>query len=273
VLEDIRIVLVGCGNMGGAMLRGWLESGLRADSVVIADPLAAAGAVNLPADVAVVADAGELADQPAPDVVVVAVKPQVLAAVLPAVARLTGENTVLLSVAAGKPVAYYAAAAGESAAIVRVMPNTPAAIGRGMSVLFAGEHVSGRQKEICELLMSAVGETAWLDDEALMHQVTAVSGSGPAYVFLLIEALMDAGIQAGLSEELSLKLALQTTVGAADLAAISGLSPARLRRNVTSPNGTTQAALEVLMDAGGLPGLMQAAVAAATARSKELAQD
>ena len=180
-------------------------------------------------------------------------------------------GTVFLSIAAGKTIGFFEGHLGREAAIVRAMPNTPAAIGRGISVLCANARASQAQRETCGALMQAAGEVAWVEEEALLDPVTAVSGSGPAYVFLLVEALAAAGVSAGLPEDLAMRLAGETVSGAGELLRRSGESAATLRHNVTSPGGTTQAALEVLMAEDGLQALMTRAVAAATRRSEELA--
>ncbi len=201
---------------------------------------------------------------------VFAVKPQVIDAVLPDYRRWVAPQTVFLSIVAGKTMAGIHRSLGD-AALVRAMPNTPAAIGRGITVACAGASVTPAQKQLCDGLLAAVGECAWVEDEALLDAVTAVSGSGPAYVFLLIEALAQAGEREGLPPELALRLARSTVAGSGELARISDQSPARLREDVTSPGGTTRAALDVLMAEGGLRELLAHAVAAATARSRELA--
>ncbi len=264
------LVLVGCGRMGGAMLRGWLDRGLpRAEALIVEpDPERAAAAREL--GVEVVAAPDGIAARFAPRVVVVAVKPQAMATVLPAYARFAAPETVFLSIAAGTTIAAFESHLGP-AAIVRAMPNTPAAIGRGMLVGCANARVTRAQRGLCEALMAAVGEVAWIEDEDLMDAVTAVSGSGPAYVFLLIECLARAGVAAGLPAALANRLALVTVSGAGELARVSGEPAERLRENVTSPGGTTAAALAVLMADGGLADLMTEAVAAATRRGRELA--
>jgi pyrroline-5-carboxylate reductase len=184
--------------------------------------------------------------------------------------RHAADGALILSIAAGTKIEFFERHLGSDAAVVRVMPNTPAAIRRGMSVLCANANVSAAQRETADRLMAAAGATAWLDDEGLMDAVTAVSGSGPAYVFLLIETLAAAGVAAGLPEALSKQLALETVAGSGALAQASNDDPAQLRVNVTSPGGTTAAALEVLMAEDGLAPLMRRAVAAATRRGKEL---
>jgi pyrroline-5-carboxylate reductase len=212
----------------------------------------------------------------APAVIVLAVKPQAMDEVLPSVAPLAGANTVVLSIAAGRTIASIASHFPGRPAIVRAMPNTPAAIGRGISALYANDAVSAEQANLCQDLLAAAGETVWLDDEALMDAVTAVSGSGPAYVFLLAECLAEAGEAAGLPAEFAARLARATVSGAGELLRQSDLDPAELRRNVTSPGGTTAAALRVLMgdEAGAdrsMSALLREAVAAAARRSRELA--
>ena len=192
-------------------------------------------------------------------------------ATVPAYRGRVQPGTVFLSIAAGKPLRYFAAALGADAAVVRAMPNTPAAIGRGMTVLCANDRAGREDRAVCGALMAAVGEVAWIDDEALMDAVTAVSGSGPAYVFYLIECLAEAAVVAGLPAALAARLARQTVLGAAELARQSDAAPATLRENVASPGGTTEAALKVLMGAAGLQPLLTHAVAVAAQRSRELA--
>ena len=266
-----RILLVGCGKMGGAMLDGWLARGLRPEDAVVVEPSqAAAGAVRAKG-VAVTATSDDVPASFMPDIVLIAVKPQSMAEAAPPLRRFAGTGATYLSIAAGKTIAGFEAVLGKDAAIVRAMPNTPAAVGRGITVLCATAKVTAAARRTCGELLSAVGEVAWVDDEALMDPVTAVSGSGPAYVFLLIEELAAAGVAAGLAPDLAMKLARATVCGAGELARLASESPAELRKNVTSPGGTTQAALEVLMAADGLKPLMTRAVAAATRRGRELA--
>jgi pyrroline-5-carboxylate reductase len=257
------ILLIGCGRMGGALLRGWRESGI-VDRAFVVDPA-------LPSldGVTVAATLAELAD-PLPRTVLLAIKPQMMATALPLLAARLPDGALVVSIAAGKTIATLAAALGSTARIVRTMPNTPAAIGRGITVCCAGPGVDEMQRDLADRLMRAVGEVAWIADENLMHAVTALSGSGPAYVFHLIEAMSAAGVAAGLPADLAARLARVTVSGAGELARLSPDDPAKLRQDVTSPGGTTQAALEVLMAEGGLGDLMHRAVAAATARSEEL---
>ncbi len=264
-----RVLLVGCGKMGGAMLRGWRDRGLAPTDFRVVERWEAARAGG--DDRTRVA--GRAEDVPPdfrPEVVVLAVKPQVMAEVLPPYARYAASATYL-SIAAGKPIAFFQTLFGTDAAVVRAMPNTPAAVRRGITVASASPAVGAAARDACQTLLEAVGEVAWTEDEGLMDAVTAVSGSGPAYVFLLVEALAKAGVAAGLPEELAARLARVTITGAGELLHSSPLSAAELRRNVTSPGGTTAAALDVLMAADGLEPLLTRAVAAATRRGRELA--
>ncbi|RMD47612.1 MAG: pyrroline-5-carboxylate reductase [Alphaproteobacteria bacterium] len=271
MLEEVNrrgLLLVGCGRMGGALLAGWLERGVRPDAVWVREPN--------PSDW-LRARAGEgvhLGEEPPepPAVVVLAVKPQAMGAVLPEV-RAVGADTLVLSIAAGTPIATFEAAFGAGQPIVRAMPNTPAAIGRGVTAIVGNRAAGARELALAEALMAAVGKVVRLAEESQMDAVTAVSGSGPAYVFLLIEALAAAGAAEGLEPELALELARATVAGAAALAEQADEPPAALREAVTSPGGTTEAALRVLMAPGeGLPDLMRRAVAAAAGRSRELAR-
>lgn len=264
------LLLVGCGKMGGALLGGWLDQSITADRVLVVEPALDAGPGAGPGGVAVLRDAGGIAADFAPAVVIFAVKPQVMADVVPSYGRFVAAGAVFLSIAAGTPIRFFEDTLGAAAAVVRVMPNTPAAVRRGMSVLCANGHAGQAQRDLCAGLMAAVGDTAWLEDEGLMDAVTAVSGSGPAYVFHLIECLAQAAVDVGLAPDLAARLALQTVAGAGELARTSEDDAAQLRINVTSPGGTTQAALEVLMGEGGLQPLLTAAVRAAEKRGREL---
>jgi pyrroline-5-carboxylate reductase len=270
VAKAETLVLVGCGQMGAAMLRGWLASGA-AERFLVVEP---AGAPESLADhpaVSAYRSADELSGAAAPDAVVFAVKPQIMDDVLPAYRRWVRPETLFLSIAAGKTITGIIRHLGP-AALVRAMPNTPAAIGRAITVACASPQVAAGQRRLCDALLAAIGESTWVEDEALMDAVTAVSGSGPAYVFLLIETLAAAGEKAGLPADLALRLALDTVAGSGELARRSSESPGKLRENVTSPGGTTRAALDVLMAPGeGLEKLMERAIVAATKRSRELA--
>jgi pyrroline-5-carboxylate reductase len=263
------VVLVGCGQMGSAMLRGWLKSGAAGRFCVVEPAGVPATLTELPG-VQACRGVIELDDDLAPDAVVFAIKPQVADDVVPGYRRLVRPDTVFMSIMAGKTIAGLARHLGD-AAIVRVMPNTPAAIGRAISVACANPRVSDAQRALCNELLAAIGESTWVTDESLMDAVTAVSGSGPAYVFLLIETLAAAGEKAGLPADLAMRLARDTVAGSGELARQSGENPARLREAVTSPGGTTRAALDELMSDAGLAALMEKAIAAATRRSRELA--
>lgn len=266
-VADQGLVLLGCGKMGSAMLAGWLEHGLPAASVWVIDPYPSdwlqAQGVNINAP---------LPESPA--VVLIAVKPQMMGEALPGIRALGGGDTLFVSVAAGTSIATFERVLGENTPIVRAMPNTPAAIRRGITALIGNSHATEADMAQAEGLLAAVGQTVRLDSEAQMDAVTGVSGSGPAYVFHLIETLAAAGEARGLPAELSMQLAKATVAGAGALAEAAEEDPAQLRINVTSPNGTTQAALEVLMDPEtGFPALLNRAVAAATNRSKELSRE
>jgi pyrroline-5-carboxylate reductase len=263
------ILLVGCGQMGQAMLRGWLARDAASNFLVV-EPAGAPSALADAGNISWYRSPNEIAAGGRPDAVIFAVKPQVMDEVLPPYRHWTSPETLFLSIAAGKTIGSIARHLG-AAAIIRCMPNTPAAIGRAITVACPNPQVTPRQRALCEALLAAIGESAWVEDEALMDAVTAVSGSGPAYVFLLIEALAAAGVRVGLPDELALRLARSTVAGAGELAQRSAETPARLRENVTSPGGTTRAALDILMGEMGLPDLLERAVAAATARSRELA--
>ncbi len=259
------LVLLGCGKMGGAMLQGWLSGGLPPGSVWVIDPkpsewLKGTG-VHINAD-----------DLPqAPGIVLIAVKPQMMSEALPSLKKMGNGTTLFISVAAGTPIAAFESALGEASPIIRAMPNTPAAVGRGITSIIGNAHASSDQMDLAETLLRAVGQVVRLEGEDQMDAVTGVSGSGPAYVFHMIECLAKAGEAEGLSPELAMQLAQATVAGAGALAEAADETPEQLRVNVTSPNGTTQAGLEVLMDEeNGLPDLMRRTVAAAANRSREL---
>lgn len=261
------ILLVGCGRMGSAMLSGWREQGL-APSVAV-DPSPSAASFAGP-DMTVVADVSAIPDGFAPAAVVLAVKPQNAAATLPAYARFAGA-TVFLSIMAGRTIGGIGSLLGQSAAIVRAMPNTPAAVRQGVTVGCPSPTVSVSQKALCDRLLQAIGKVAWVEDEALLDAVTAVSGSGPAYVFLLAELMEQAAIEQGIPPDLARLLARQTVSGSGALLAASPDDAAALRVAVTSPGGTTAEALSVLMNPDAWPAAMSRAIAAATRRSRELA--
>ncbi|SNB79070.1 pyrroline-5-carboxylate reductase [Arboricoccus pini] len=268
-----KLVLVGGGKMGSALAEGWLAGGLGSERLVVIEPDARRRATLVTGGLRgrILATIDELADKTAIDAVVLAVKPQVITEVAPLCRQLLAPGTLVVSVAAGTGIARLTALLGPEAAIVRVMPNTPAAIGQGAAVLCAGEGVGATARRLATALMRASSACHWIEDETLMHAVTALSGSGPAYVFLLIEAMAAAGRRLGLPETLADALAVQTVAGAGELARRGDDPPDALRRNVTSPNGTTQAALEILMAKGGVLDLLETAMAAAARRSQELA--
>ncbi len=268
-LDDIGILaLLGAGKMGSAMLDGWLALGLDPGNVVVVEPQPSPELLALAQrGVALNPSAGAISNIAT---LVLAVKPQVAADVMPSVAAMAEEGTLVLSIMAGKTLAFLAQGLPGSA-IVRAMPNTPAAIGRGITVAIANAAVSDAQRERAQRLLSASGAVEWIDDESLMDAVTAVSGSGPAYIFLLAEALTRAGVSAGLPPELAEKLARETVAGAGEMLHRSPLDAATLRQNVTSPGGTTAAALDILLSSEGLDPLMREAVLAAARRSRELA--
>jgi len=263
-----NVVLIGAGKMGGALLEGWIGLGVDPACIVAIEPQPAAPIEALSArGVRINPDPASIR----PDAIVIAVKPQIAAEIMPNVASLMSPSTVVISIMAGRTIAFLAGALPRNAAVVRAMPNTPAAIGRGITVAVANSRVSSAQRQLADALLSATGAVEWIDDEALMDAVTAVSGSGPAYVFLLAESLARAGEKAGLPAELAMRLARATVAGSGELLRRSSVDAAVLRQNVTSPGGTTAAALDVLMAPDGLDLLMERAIAAATRRSRELA--
>jgi pyrroline-5-carboxylate reductase len=263
-LTERGLALLGCGKMGGAMLRGWLDDGLEPGAVHVIDPHPA----DWLAEAGVQVNAGLPAD---PAIVLVAVKPQMMGDALPAMQELGNGTTLFVSVAAGTTIATLEGFLGDRTPLVRAMPNTPAAIGRGITAIVGNAHATPAHLDAAEALLSAVGHVVRLDSEDQMDAVTGLSGSGPAYVFHMIECMARAGEAQGLAPELAMQLAQATVAGAGALAEAADETPAQLRANVTSPNGTTQAGLEVLMDeAAGLPPLMARVVAAAADRSREL---
>jgi pyrroline-5-carboxylate reductase len=269
-LSDLQgtIVLAGAGKMGGAMLAGWLARGLDAASVAVIEPS--------PSDDIKLLAAQGLRLNPPPQAIgsvatlVIALKPQMFREAGPGLKPLVESSTLVVSIMAGITIAALTQVCGGS--VVRAMPNTPAAIGRGITVAVKAGDVSTAQRAVADALLRATGSVEWTDDETLMDAVTAVSGSGPAYVFLLAEELARAGVEAGLPIDLATRLARETVAGSGELLHCSELSAATLRRNVSSPGGTTAAALEVLMGEGGMQSLLTRAVAAATRRSRELAK-
>lgn len=263
------LVLIGAGNMGGALLSGWLNKGLTGSSIIVVDPG--------PSDVMMrlITEAGATHLTEAPDdttagILFVAIKPQLMDAVLPPLKALVGPQTVVVSIAAGKTLAGIEASLGKSAAI-RAMPNTPAMIGRGVTGAYANEAVTEQQRALVETLLKVSGPVEWVPSEADIDAVTALSGSGPAYVFYLVECMAEAGRKAGLQADLAMRLARETVAGAGELIHQSPEEASRLRKNVTSPGGTTAAALSVLMADDGMQPLFDKAIAAAKKRAEELA--
>lgn len=262
------IALIGAGNMGGAMLSGWLKNGVPGASVTVIDPSPSE------AMKAVIVDAGarHLASPPsglAADILFLAVKPQLMDVVLPPLKPMVGAGTVVVSVAAGKTLSYLQGYLGD-AAMVRAMPNTPAMIGRGVTGAYANPKVSEAQREAVQALLKVSGPVEWVASEADIDAVTAVSGSGPAYVFYLVECMAEAGRKAGLPADLAMRLARETVSGAGELLHQSPDDASKLRQNVTSPGGTTAAALSVLMAEDGMQPLFDRAIAAARKRAEEL---
>ncbi|UVC07049.1 pyrroline-5-carboxylate reductase [Rhizobium sp. TH2] len=264
------IVLIGAGNMGGAMALGWIKSGIAASSIIAADP-------NPPEAMRVrFGEAGLNIVSAAPEnikagVIFVAVKPQVMEAVLPDYRKLIGPGTIVISIAAGKPLAFLEAQLGD-APMVRAMPNTPAMIGRGVTGAFANARINDVQRKLVHSLLEVSGPVEWVESESLIDAVTALSGSGPAYVFYLVECMAEAGRKLGLPADLAMRLARATVSGAGELIHQSPDGAAVLRKNVTSPGGTTAAALDVLMAEGGMQPLFDAAIKAARDRAEELAR-
>jgi pyrroline-5-carboxylate reductase len=262
------IVLAGAGKMGGAMLSGWLAQGLDASRVAVVEP-------NPSEEISALVPKGVRLNPAPKDIgaaatLVVALKPQMFRQAEAMLKSFTGPSTLVVSIMAGATIASIAEVCGGM--VVRAMPNTPAAIGRGITVAVPAKNVSAAQRAVADALLRATGSVEWIGDESLMDAVTAVSGSGPAYLFLLAEELARAGVEAGLPTELATKLARETVAGSGELLRRSDLASATLRQNVTSPGGTTAAALEVLMGPDGMQSLLTRAVAAATRRGKELAK-
>jgi pyrroline-5-carboxylate reductase len=266
-VSEKGLVLLGCGKMGSAMLQGWLADGLGLNSVYVLDPFPSQWVLELEGK-------GLNLNKPLPQdpaVCIIAVKPQMMGEALPSLKQIAKPDTIFLSIAAGTSIASFQSILGDNCKIVRAMPNTPAAIGQGITALIGNRKTSSEDVELCETLLKAVGDTVVLESEEQMDAVTAVSGSGPAYVFHLIETLAAAGVAQGLSPNLAMILAKKTIAGAGALAFQSEESPEQLRLNVTSPGGTTQAALEVLMNnETGFPKVLSEGVSAAAIRSKEL---
>lgn len=266
-----HLVLLGAGKMGGAMLDGWTARGLKPKQVIVIDPMAGK-------DIKAMAKKGlSLNPKPGPKskadaaAIIIAVKPQMAPEAIPPLGLYVGKSTLVVSIMAGRTIRFLEDILPPGTAIVRAMPNTPAAIGRGITVAVPNAKVSARQRKLTTDLLAATGTVEWVKDEKLIDAVTATSGSGPAYVFLLVEAMTKAAIAAGLPADLAGRLARETVAGSGELLHRSDLDAATLRQNVTSPGGTTAAALSVLMGPAGFDDLLTRAIAAATTRSRELA--
>lgn len=265
--NKISVLLVGCGRMGGALLQGWIKQDI-CSHVTICDPADLQEQVPKRNFIKTIKNISEASDKY--DVCLLATKPQIMDKVCESLRKKTTKDTAILSIAAGKNIAYFEDFLGSDKPIIRSMPNTPAAIGKGITVAVANAACKDAQKSNAHNLLVAGGMVEWINDESLMDAVTAVSGSGPAYIFYLIEILENTGIKLGLSKETSAKLARQTVIGSAALAhEEDGIAPNTLRQNVTSPGGTTEAALKVLMD-GRLEKVYEEALIAAKNRGKEL---
>ncbi len=266
------LVLVGAGKMGSAMLDGWIARGLNPKKLVAIEPQPTKAVKALTRrGLKLNPKPGPKANAEAAAAIVIAIKPQTAPEAVPSLGLHVGKSTLVLSIMAGRTIGFLEKSLPGGTAIVRAMPNTPAAIGRGISVAVANARVSARQRKLASNLLAAIGKVEWANDEGLMDAVTALSGSGPAYVFLLAEAMTKAGIAAGLPPDLAARLARETVAGSGELLHRSALDAATLRQNVTSPGGTTAAALEVLMGPGGFDELLTRAIAAATRRGRELA--
>jgi pyrroline-5-carboxylate reductase len=263
-----NLVLVGAGKMGTAMLDGWLARGLKPQQITVIEPQPTKGTKALSRRGVRLNPKGKSAPVSA---IVLAIKPQSASEALPPLAKYIGKGTLLVSIMAGRTIAFLEKSLPAGAAIVRAMPNTPAAIGRGISVAVANTDIATSQRKQASDLLAAIGKVEWVSNETLMDAVTALSGSGPAYLFLLAESMASAGIAAGLPPALATRLARETIIGSADLLDRSDLDAATLRENVTSPGGTTAAALDILMGPGGFDEILTRAIAAATRRSRELA--
>jgi pyrroline-5-carboxylate reductase len=264
------LLLVGCGKMGSALLQGWLGAGLAPAQFYVQEPnpddaLQSLGVHLNPSF--------ETLEAAAPSIIILAIKPQLAVATLPPLAVLANEDALIVSLMAGVPINTLSDLLGGEASFVRTMPNTPAAIGEGITALFASDGTKDMQKQTAAALLGAVGQTVWLDNEKLIDAVTAISGSGPAYVFHMVEALAAAAVNLGLPQDMAAQLAVQTTIGSAGMLRDTSTDPRQLRVNVTSPGGTTEAALDVLMgDMGGLVDLMRRTTQAAAARAGELSK-
>ena len=269
-ISDVSLLLVGGGKMGSALLNGWLSNGLQPENVVLVDKDSEILSSFSDIGISTVLSPLKIGPDFSADIIFFAVKPDLVAEVSNSYKKFVSNGTLLISVAAGVKISALEVHSG-SIPIIRAMPNTPSSIGRGITAVCANNKVISHQKKICEELFRAVGDVVWISEESHMDAVTAVSGSGPAYLFLMIECLSEAGISIGLDPDISYKLALETIAGSSELARNDSEPPNILRENVTSPGGTTEAALDILMSENGLKSLLDKAVKAAYQRSKDLA--
>ena len=267
-----KIILVGCGKMGQALLGGWLDAGVQTKSLLVVEPDPNLGSrIEKNLNVACVTDFAKIPSKVSPQVVLFAVKPQTIDGIITNYSKFKKSGTLFISIAAGKTIKYFEKKLGTNVSVIRAMPNTPAAIKRGITVAFANKHVQASQLKIADKLLLSTGQLEWIKREALIDSVTALSGGGPAYVFLLTECLCEAGIKMGLSKGLSMRLARATVSGAGELMHNSDLEPAMLRQNVTSPGGTTAEALKILMGQNGWQNIITRALKAAKKKSTQLA--
>jgi pyrroline-5-carboxylate reductase len=269
--QAVQLLLVGCGKMGFALLERWREQKMHQWHISVIEPNPQ-GREMLRAfrDVSVYEKLEDIAQDFMPQCIIFAVKPQSMPLTLPHYGQRFAEHPLYVTIAAGKTLGFYAQHLGEKARVIRAMPNTPAMVGMGITTLFAGAQSSIKDRDMASALLTCVGEVVWLDKESLMDAATAISGSGPAYVYYFMECLMRAGIEAGLSEEVTKTLVMHMVHGSCELAFMSPDSIETLRHNVTSPGGTTEAALERLMSTNGMLRLVQEAVQAAVARARQL---
>ena len=270
ILDHQPLLVIGCGQMGGALLRGWLLKGLSPDIVHVVDPQIHNVGPSEARLASLYQSLDDVPDDLSPRVALLAVKPQMMGAILPALGQLVGPETLVLSIAAGTRMSYLQDEIGGAPKIIRAMPNTPSAIGKGVAVLVANDACAEEDRILGSALLRVSGEVHWIEDESLLDAVTGLSGSGPAYVFHLVEAMTAGGVAAGLEPELAKALARRTVIGAGALLEVSEDSPEQLRKNVTSPQGTTEAALYVIMKDRAFEHLMCKAILAATKRGKEL---
>ena len=270
-LRDQQFLLVGCGKMGGALLSGWLAAGLTAQQFAVQEPAPAPDLQKT--GVRISPDIADISPNISPNIVVLAIKPQLAELVLPPLAKMLRRDTLIISLLAGLPLAKIAQLLATDAPIIRIMPNIPVSVGAGITALYANKMAQKNHRAQAETLLQAVGKILWLACESDMDEVTAISGSGPAYLFYLAESLISSGVALGLSQTIARQLAVQSIIGSAQMLAAGDAAPDELRRAVTSPHGTTQAALDILAaPQGGLRDLMHRATQAAAQRGKDLSQ-